>query len=89
MSTPGRCSLIVGLHALVRRLEKHGEPVYAAIESMNAARFVHDELEMAGWRVDVADAVKVKGLAPLACKTDKIDAGCSPSSADVTSVQGD
>jgi transposase len=63
-----------GLRALVRRLEKHGEPVYAAIESMNGARFVHDELELAGWRVDVADAVKVKGLAPLACKTDKIDA---------------
>ena len=63
-----------GLRALVRRLEKHGEPVYAAIESMNGARFVHDELEMAGWRVDVADAVRVKGLAPLACKTDKIDA---------------
>jgi transposase len=63
-----------GLGALARRLEKHGEPVYAAIESMNGARFIHDELEMAGWRVDVADAVRVKGLAPLACKTDKIDA---------------
>ena len=34
---------------------------------------VHDELERAGWRVDVAAAVRVKGLAPLACKTDKID----------------
>ena len=28
----------------------------------------------AGWEVEIADAVKVKGLAPLACKTDKIDA---------------
>ena len=28
----------------------------------------------AGWRVEVADARKVKGLAPLACKTDKVDA---------------
>jgi Transposase len=27
-----------------------------------------------GWEVLVADAQKVKGLAPLACKTDKIDA---------------
>jgi transposase len=44
------------------------------IESMNGARFVHDTLEEAGWEVLVADAKKVKGLAPLACKTDKIDA---------------
>jgi transposase len=28
-----------------------------------------------GWEVLVADAQKVKGLAPLACKTDKIDSG--------------
>ena len=26
-----------------------------------------------GWDVEIADAQKVKGLAPLACKTDKID----------------
>ncbi len=49
-------------------------PVNAAIESMNGARFVHDILERAGWAVEVADAQKVKGLAPLACKTDRIDA---------------
>ena len=48
--------------------------VCAAIESMNGARFVHDTLEQLGWEVEVADAQKVKGLAPLACKTDKIDA---------------
>ena len=41
---------------------------------MTGARFVHDTLELAGWEVDIADAQKVKGLAPLACKTDKIDA---------------
>jgi transposase len=40
---------------------------------MNGARFVHDELVADGWEVLVADAQKVKGLAPLACKTDKID----------------
>jgi hypothetical protein len=44
------------------------------IESMNGARFVHDRLEEHGWDVLIADATKVKGLAPLACKTDKIDA---------------
>ena len=49
-------------------------PVRAVIESMNGARFVHDMLELAGWEVEIADAVKVKGLAPLACKTDRIDA---------------
>jgi transposase len=41
---------------------------------MNGARFVHDQLELAGWQVAIADAQKVKGLAPLACKTDRIDA---------------
>jgi transposase len=45
-----------------------------AIESMNGARFVHDRLELHGWQVEIADAQKVKGLAPLACKTDRIDA---------------
>ncbi len=50
------------------------EPVEAVIESMNGARFVHDELELLGWEVKIADAAKVKGMAPLACKTDKVDA---------------
>ena len=35
---------------------------------------MHDTLEEFGWEVLVADAQKVKGLAPLACKTDRIDA---------------
>jgi transposase len=30
-------------------------------------------LEAEGWSVEIADAQKVKGLAPLACKTDEID----------------
>jgi transposase len=60
-----------GLAVLARSVDG---PVRAAIESMTGARFVHDELERHGWRVDVADAQKVKGLAPLACKTDRIDA---------------
>ena len=63
-----------GLDGLSERLARHGEPVRAAIESMNGARFVHDRLELAGWQVEIADAQKVKGLAPLACKTDRIDA---------------
>ena len=63
-----------GLHGLTERLDRHGESIRAAIESMNGARFVHDLLERAGWQVEIADAQKVKGLAPLACKTDRIDA---------------
>src|SRR3954447_25172234 len=63
-----------GLCSLSERLARHGEPIRAAIESMNGARFVHDRLELAGWQVEIADAQKVKGLAPLACKTDRIDA---------------
>jgi transposase len=63
-----------GLRLLAVRIGRLGEPVQAAIESMNGARFVHDRLEQAGWQVEIADAVKVKGLAPLACKTDRIDA---------------
>ena len=63
-----------GLQGLVSRLSRHRQPVHAAIESMTGARFVHDQLELAGWDVEIADAQKVKGLAPLACKTDRIDA---------------
>src|SRR6266511_545933 len=63
-----------GLRGLSERLARHSEPVRAAIESMNGARFVHDQLELHGWVVEIADAQKVKGLAPLACKTDRIDA---------------
>lgn len=65
---------VAGLRGLVERIAVYREPVCAAIESMNGARFVHDRLEEHGWRVEIADAQKVKGLAPLACKTDRIDA---------------
>src|SRR3989442_14157973 len=61
-----------GLTKLVRRLGD-AEGVLAVIESMSGARFVHDELELAGWDVRIADAVKARGIAPLACKTDTID----------------
>jgi transposase len=61
-----------GLRMLVRRLGD--ADVVAVIESMNGARFVHDQLELHGWDVRIADAAKAKGLAPLACKTDAIDA---------------
>jgi transposase len=63
-----------GLHGLARRAGMHALEVRGVIESMNGARFVHDTLEEFGWEVLIADAQKVKGLAPLACKTDRIDA---------------
>src|SRR5215210_2600072 len=60
-----------GLAKLGRRLGDAA--VLAVIESMSGARFVHDQLELAGWDVRIADAVKARGFAPLACKTDRID----------------
>jgi transposase len=62
------------LGRLARRIDEvHGEPVCAVVESMTGARLVHDTLEREGWDVEIADAQKAKGLAPLACKTDKTD----------------
>jgi transposase len=63
-----------GLYGLTRRVAVYDQPVRGVVESMNGARFVHDELVAYGWEVLIADAQRVKGLAPLACKTDKIDA---------------
>jgi transposase len=61
-----------GLRRLSERVaDKHAGRVRAVIESMTGARIVHDTLERQGWSVEIADAQKVKGLAPLACKTDK------------------
>ena len=55
-----------GLRHLVERVGAQGR-VRGVIESMTGARFVRDTLEALGWEVLVADAQKVKGLAPLAC----------------------
>lgn len=63
-----------GLRSLAQQPWARGQRVRATIESMNGARFVHDQLELAGWDVAIADAQKVKGFAPLVCKTDRIDA---------------
>lgn len=63
-----------GLRHLVYEIGRFDLPVQAVIESMNGARFIHDALELHGWDVEIADAQKAKGLAPLTVKTDKIDA---------------
>lgn len=63
-----------GLRYLVGKVARYRDrAVRAVVESMTGARFVHDTLEQLGWEVLIADAQKVKGLAPLACKTDKVD----------------
>lgn len=60
-----------GLRVLAARFDG---AVRAVVESMTGARFVHDTLEAHGWTVEVADAQRVKALAPLTAKTDRIDA---------------
>jgi transposase len=62
------------LRTLADRVAIEGPEVRATVESMTGARFIHDQLELAGWDVLIADAQRVRGLAPLAAKTDKIDA---------------
>jgi hypothetical protein len=58
-----------GLAKLVLRL---GTEVKACVEMMSGAIWVKDRLELAGWSVEVAHARKVRDIAPLACKTDKV-----------------
>jgi transposase len=60
-----------GLARLVLQL---GDGVRACLEMMSGALWVRDELVACGWLVEVADARKVKTVAPLAAKTDKVDA---------------
>ncbi len=60
-----------GLARLVLEL---GDEVKACVEMMSGALWVRDELVACGWQVEVADARKVKTAAPLAAKTDKVDA---------------
>jgi transposase len=60
-----------GLGKLVLSL---GTEVKGCVEMMSGAVWVRDRLQAAGWEVQVAHARKVRDVAPLACKTDKVDA---------------
>jgi transposase len=60
-----------GLARLVHTL---GADVRGCVEMMSGAVWVRDQLRACGWQFAVADARKVKAIAPLACKTDKVDA---------------
>src|SRR4030095_13391185 len=60
----GRASLVLEL----------GSEVSGCVEMMSEAVWVRDRLEDAGWEMKVAHARKVRDVAPLACKTDRVDA---------------
>ena len=59
---------------LARLVLKVGTEAKACVEMMSGAVWVRDQLARAGWEVKVAHARKVRDVAPLACKTDKVDA---------------
>src|SRR5215207_11181696 len=59
---------------LARLVLKLGTEVHACVEMMSGAIWVRDLLVAAGWRVQIAHARKVRDIAPLACKTDRVDA---------------
>jgi transposase len=59
---------------LARLVLEVGVEVKAVVEMMSGAIWVRDTLAAAGWEVRVAHARKVRDVAPLACKTDKVDA---------------
>jgi hypothetical protein len=59
---------------LIKLVLAHGTDVKACVEMMSGAVWVRDRLAAAGWHVQVAHAGKVRDVAPLACKTDKVDA---------------
>jgi transposase len=60
-----------GLARLVLRL---GTDAHACVEMMSGAIWVRDQLAAVGWQVQIAHARKVRDIAPLACKTDRVDA---------------
>jgi hypothetical protein len=66
--------------AVAARAAMWAPGVRGVIESMNGERFVHDRLGQHGWDVLIADATKVKGLAPFPCKT--VRRGADPAAED-------
>ncbi len=59
---------------LARLVVTLGPDVRGCVEMMSGAAWVRDRLETCGWSIEIANARKVKAVAPLACKTDRIDA---------------
>jgi hypothetical protein len=73
-----------GLARLVIRL---GPEVRACLEMMSGAVWVRDRLSRAGWRVEVADARKVKNVAPSPARPTRSMPACSPSFAAASSCR--
>ncbi len=70
----GEGALPADLDGLLRLVAAAGREVTATLEMMSGAAWVAETLQAAGWRVQVADSRKARALAPLAAKTDRIDA---------------
>jgi transposase len=72
--TVGEGQIPADRDGLARLVLELGDEVKACLEMMSGALWVRDELVACSWQVEVADARKVKTVAPLAAKTDKVDA---------------
>ncbi len=59
---------------LARLVAEHGREVCGVVEMMSGAVWVRDTLAAAGWQMQIAHARRVRDVAPVACKTDKVDA---------------
>ena len=57
---------------LARPVHRLGPDVRGCVEMMSGAVWVRERLRACGWEFQVADAQKVKAIAPLACKTDRV-----------------
>ena len=64
---------------LARLVIGRGADVRSVVEMMSGAIWVRDTLAAAGWQVEIAHARKVRDVAPLACKTDKLTPASWPS----------
>jgi len=62
------------LGALASEDELLDDTIQLVDQALSGALWVRDELVACGWQVEVAHARKVKTVAPLAAKTDKVDA---------------
>jgi transposase len=62
------------MDGLARLVHKLGPDVRGCVEMMSGAVWVRERLRACGWEFQIADARKVKAIAPLACKTDRVDA---------------
>ena len=70
-SRPARCRFAENARPSHRRAPRPAGLRRRRVDDRRPPRPRH--ARAGGWSVEIADAQKVKGLAPLACKTDKID----------------